>query len=226
MPAPETPKYHLMFPPRTDDNDLERCFEILMEESRKFKEMTLWADLLATHVTMLMTGNLDFLMKHPQIPVSRELRQLIMFSCFDEATFGAHCMDIVAYGELWDTLVAKCADEMKLRSQIDGREAVRKWIWDGIRLVRSAGKIPFPRMSQMLLAAMIQFVKIADRPEFGEELLCNILKALPGQEVMVPFVLFNGQSHMRQTSCLRRKGRSGSRWKSASSQSSRMIVNC
>jgi hypothetical protein len=189
----ETPKYHLVFPPApTRRDELERCFEILMEELRKFKDMNMWADLLATNVTVLMTGDLDFLMAHPQIPVSRELRQLMMLSCFDEATFGANYMEIVAYGRRWDALVAKYADEKELRRQIGGRETVRRWIWDGIRLVRSTGKIRFPRMFQMLMAAMMQFVKIAQRPEFGEPLLCSILKALPGQAVIVPFVLFNG----------------------------------
>jgi hypothetical protein len=193
---PETPKYHLVFPPmeprRDDFERLTACFEILMEESRKFKDLSMWADLLATNVTMLMTGDLDYLMAHPQIPVSRELRQLMMLSCFDEATFGGHYLEIVGYGKRWDALVAKYADGKELRRQIGGMEAVRRWILDGIRLVRSTGRIRFPRMFQMLMAAMMQFMKIAQRPEFGETLLCSILKALPGRAVVVPFVLFNG----------------------------------
>jgi hypothetical protein len=192
----ESPKYHLIFPrmqPRGDD--LERltvCFEILMEESRKSKDLAMWADLLATNVTMLMTSDLEFLMARPQIPVPRELRQLMMLSCFDEAAFAGHYLEIVEYGKRWDALVANYADEKELRRQIGGREAERRWIWDGIRLVRSTGKIKFPRMFEMLMAAMMQFVQIAQRPEFGERLLCSILKTLPGQAVVVPFVLFNG----------------------------------
>jgi hypothetical protein len=200
----ESPKYRLVFPDSLNALQpgapssfqelvkLANCFEIFMDESRKAENLRQWSELISTNVTLLMTSDLQYLMAHPEIPVSRGLRQLMTLSCFDETTFGMHYNEIVQYGRRWDRLVASSADERELKRRIDDYEAIRRCIWGGIRLIRSTKKVKLPRRFQLLMTAMTQFDAILQRPEFGMPLLSLILRHLPGQSVIVPFVIFNG----------------------------------
>jgi hypothetical protein len=171
---------------------LANCFEVHMEETRKFRELRDWADLVSVNVNLLLRGNLAYLMLHPEIPVSRDLRQLMTLSCFDTASMALHFQDFRALARRWDKFVASRSDDGDWRKKINGCRTAERWIWEGIRTVRSTGKIRLSRMFQLLMIAMSQFEQVAHRPGFGFELLCKIIKDLPGYGVVVPLVIFSG----------------------------------
>jgi hypothetical protein len=162
-----------------------------MDESWKFSELRSWSEIVSANVNLLMTANLTYLMAHPEIPVSRDLRQLMTLNCLDEATVGTHYHDIRQCAKAWDQLVA-AADEQELKKQINSCEPARRWIWEGIRTVRSTSRIRLSRTFQLLMVAMKQFSQICQRKKFGTTLLCSILKVLPGHAVIIPFIIFNG----------------------------------
>jgi hypothetical protein len=113
-------------------------------------------------------------------------------SCVDQAGVGAHFAEIMAFAQRWDAGVAQNADERALKALIDGSEAARRWVWAGIRTIRSAGKVPLPRVFRMLIGAMAQFDCVAEKLGAGNDLLCTVLRMLPGRAVIVPFVILNG----------------------------------
>jgi hypothetical protein len=84
------------------------------------------------------------------------------------------------------------ADEHELKKQIDNCELARRWIWEGIRTIRSTSRIRLSRMFKLLMIAMNQFRQVCQKHKLGTALLCSILKALPGHAIIIPFVIFSG----------------------------------
>jgi hypothetical protein len=197
------PKYRLVFPevlnrlapaggPFVELLAMANAFERFMEEKRKVAELRRWRAVVAANVTILMTRNLPYLMAHPEIPIPHDVHQLMTLSCVDQAGVGPHFPEIAGLAARWDESIARKADEHALKAQIEGSDAARRWIWEGIRTIRSAGKVPLARVFRLLIGAMTKFDCIAEMLGLGNALMCNILRMLPGVAVIVPFVIFNG----------------------------------
>jgi hypothetical protein len=165
-------------------------FEQLMEQTQKMLELRGWCDLISSQVASAMTTVMDYLAYRPWIPVSHELRQVMTVAECEEFEW-PNSPEIVGFGERWDAIVKVYEDGRCLREILSRYPSCAKIVWEGIRTIRCADKVPLRRSFGLLLKGMEVFLLISDRPGFGNALLCNVLRMLPGRAIIVPFVIFN-----------------------------------
>jgi hypothetical protein len=61
-----------------------------------------------------------------------------------------------------------------------------------IRTIRCLAGTPFERRFRPIIAALVHFRAVEEATGLGPELLSNIVGQLPGEAILVPFVVFGG----------------------------------
>jgi hypothetical protein len=167
-------------------------FEVFLEQRRRLGELSGWGKIVSTDASRIMTVEIGYLTSHTKIPVSHEIRQLGRLNAVLGDVMDRFRTKLAECAAGWNALVCKYHDERELKRLVRGREAARNVIWRGIRMIRCLAKASMPRTFRVLIGAMIQFQAIAQELDLGRELFCNIIGQLPGEAILVPFIVFNG----------------------------------
>jgi hypothetical protein len=160
---------------------LANSFEMLMEERRKAAEARKWARLLASHAESLMAGEIGWLARRREVCVPRRVYQRIEIAMISDRIVSDP--DVKDLSARWDALVGR-GGERGLPSGVSHR------VWPALRLAKSAGSAQLADAFPMLLSAVRQFRIVAEWAG-GEPMIAAILRMLPGNAVLVPFVIIN-----------------------------------
>jgi len=186
-----------MFPElRTDASQeqikLANSFELFLMQRQKFHECQSWFELISANITMLLTGELDYLQSHPAIQIDHGLKQLICFRSFEEGILESFSQKLVDWENRWDKVMkmAPVTFDMKVFSKAS--ESVRNCLLKGMRMIQSSGKVDWTRKCALILKAMTLLELLSRRPEFGSHFLCSVIRDFSPKDWIVPFLLFNG----------------------------------
>jgi hypothetical protein len=171
---------------------LVNAFESFLEQSRKFRRLREWDDLIATNANHFLVGDIEYLVAHPQIVVSREIWQFSLIARIDQELLRRHKGQMAEFAQAWNEKIAKCQDGRQLKKLLSGRECARQLVWQGIRKIRCIAKARFDRTFRTYITAIMQFQRIGEVLGIGPELLQTVLAQLPGEVVLVPFIIFGG----------------------------------
>jgi hypothetical protein len=162
---------------------LANSFEMLMEETRKATEARDWKKLLSAHVELLMIGGIGWLAGRREMSVPKRIQQKIEIAAIGDGI--ARDPEVRDLSARWDALVGQGSEKL-LPAGVSSR------VWPALRLARSAGCAQLADAFPMLLDAMRQFRIVAERAGGGGEMvIAALLRMLPGDAVLVPFLIIN-----------------------------------
>jgi hypothetical protein len=95
------------------------------------------------------------------------------------------------YAQRWDALVGVRPGVVDFREIPMKPESVKSGILESLRTIRCTENVALPRKFPLMLGAMKCIELISRRPEFGPELMCAMLKQLPGRTWFMRFLIFN-----------------------------------
>jgi hypothetical protein len=180
----------LVFPAKLNDlrtpfPDLLRLvnsFEMLMEERRKVLEVREWKKLLSTHMELLMVDGISWFAGHGEVAIPRRIKQRIEIGTIDDRI--VHDSEVKNLSERWDAFVGQ-GNEKYLPNGVSDK------VWAALRLAKSAECAKLEDAFPLLLNAMRQFRIVAENAGGSEPMISAILKMLPGNAILVPFLIIN-----------------------------------
>jgi hypothetical protein len=155
-------------------------FETLMEERRKAAEAIEWRRLLAAHAELLMGGEIGWLRKHQELRVPRRVRQKIEIGMIGGVI--VNDPEVRRLSERWDAFVGQ---RNSLPSGVSHR------VWGALRIARAAGCAQLEDAFPLLLNAVKQLRTIAETAGGGEPMISAMLRMIPGNAIVAPFVIIN-----------------------------------
>jgi hypothetical protein len=168
---------------------LASSFEYFLEQRRKFVSLRRWFDLINTRVNQVMVNELDYLTEHPRLPVSVEVRQVLTISQIEPELLTRHGGELAACADAWDVLVDDAQNGRQINKLFRQHARAKDLVWQGLRMIRSTSKARLTSKFRTLLAAFRSFKTIADQFKLGDEGLCQIISQLPGDVILVPYIV-------------------------------------
>jgi hypothetical protein len=142
-------------------------------------------------VARLMVGRIAHLVAHPGIAGRPEIAQLAAVARIDRAVIAAHEGVVGEFAAAWNQAIAPFADGKEIRRMLRQQSPAYSTVWQGIRTLRCLVTACFDRI--------LLFQAIDERLKIGPELLSSVSRLLPGEAVLVPFVVFNATVVRNQT---------------------------
>jgi hypothetical protein len=104
----------------------------------------------------------------------------------------AQRLQFAEFADSWDILVSKYRDGRKLRRLLMGHPSAFDEAWKYIRTIRCLVNTPLELRFHPIMRALFQFRTIEETIQKGADLLCNIIAQIPGEVILVCFIIFNG----------------------------------
>jgi hypothetical protein len=174
----------------------------LIDRAKAFEDLLLikwhcqlfreWESTIHTRVDQLMANAIDYFVVNPHVRVSHATAQLIRLCAIDQDAITARSRELSEFADRWDTLMEHYRDGRELRRLLSAHVSAYNGTWQSIRRVRCLAGVPFERRFRPLVTALVHFRAVAEVLGLGVELLCNIIAQLPGDAVLVPFMVYGG----------------------------------
>jgi hypothetical protein len=169
---------------------LASSFEDFLEQRRRFVALRRWSELINTQVNQVMVNELGYLAEHPKISISIEVRQVLRISQIEPELLARHGDELTACANDWDVLVDDAQNGRQMNKLFRQHAKAKDLVWQGLRMIRSTSKAPLTRRFRTLVGGFGTFKTIADELKLGDEGLCQIISQLPGEVILVPYIVF------------------------------------
>jgi hypothetical protein len=178
---------------------LAGAFEAFLEHQRHLRRFQEWHAVVRTQVARLMVGHIEHLVAHPGIARPHEIAQMAAVARIDRAVIAAHEGVLGELAAVWNQAMAPFADGKEIRRMLRQQSPAYATVWQGIRTLHCLVTACLDRTFRPMMDALLVFQAIDERLKIGPELLCSIVRLLPGKVVLVPFVVFNATVVRNQT---------------------------